>query len=497
MAAYDDDAWTYQRTLVNLSQTCSRLRSLVGPYAWHTLHLSHDRYGRERTPGARVWRGKLTDMFEYVFASDWTMVDGKKGTKKGVKGHTRNTDNVLSRSTPFYSFGALSYVRHVALDLSGVPAPKNPKWLLRILRYPALEHLEITVDCSHRQTQDQAYGKEKEVLYQHGLEFPVPAMKKLSFVFRPKLKAGHHIGSYVLGDMHIQEALMDHCPRLQELCVHGAGGVKIKSPHLGRIRTMRLVNCRLSFADLRYLLTQGEILETFIFARGNVREDRIMSEQQNTHYSSTEQFTPWQAVLLLWPHRNTLKHLELKPFSNWERHSQARNDWPLMREEKVDLLVQSPVIKTLRHFTNLKALHLCQDAILGPCPWSINRGRNAGTVINILNDDPEGERLVEVLPSGLEDLRITGVSQDLAPSLLRFARDAEGFPRLRKVYLHGENPHAELLRHMTGTKYLANERYLSPAWQDVERDVLVTLGRIFKQWGVEFEFEAMGSVEGS
>ncbi|CAI0648031.1 unnamed protein product [Colletotrichum noveboracense] len=454
MTAYDDDAWTYQRNLINLSQTCSRFRSLVGPYAWHTLHLSHDRYGREKTPGAREWRGKLSDMFEYVFASDWTMVDGKKGTKKGVKGYTRNTDNVLSRSTPFYSFGVLGYVRHVELDLSGVPAPKNPKWLLRILRYPALEHLEVTVDCSHRQTQDQAYGKEKEVLYQHGLEFPVPAMKKLS-------------------------------------------GVEIKSRHLGRITTMRLVNCRLSFEDLRYLLTQGEILETFIFARGNVREDRIMSEQQNTHYSSTEQFTPWQAVLLLWPHRNTLKHLELKPFSNWERHSQARNDWPLMREEKVDLLVQSPVIKTLHHFTNLKTLHLCQDAILGPCPWSINRSRNAGTVINILNDDPEGERLVEVLPSCLEDLRITGVSQDLVPSLLRFARDADGFPRLRKVYLYGENPHAELLRHMTGTIYLANERYLSPAWQDVERDVLVSLGRMFKRWGVEFEFEAMGSVEGS
>lgn len=130
------------------------------------------------------------------------------GTKKGVKGRTRNTNNVLSISTPFYSFGALSYVRQVELDLSGVPAPENPKWLLRILRYPALEHLEVTVDCSHRQTQDQAYGKEKEVLYQHGLEFPVPAMKKLSFVFRPKLKAGHHIGSYVLGDMHIQAALI-------------------------------------------------------------------------------------------------------------------------------------------------------------------------------------------------------------------------------------------------------------------------------------------------
>ncbi|KAH9229932.1 hypothetical protein K456DRAFT_1919670 [Colletotrichum gloeosporioides 23] len=188
MTAYDDDAWTYQRNLINLSQTCSRFRSLVGPYAWHTLHLSHDRYGREKTPGAREWRGKLTDMFEYVFASDWTMVDGKKGTKKGVKGYTRNTDNVLSRSTPFYSFGVLGYVRHVELDLSGVPAPKNPKWLLRILRYPALEHLEVTVDCSHRQTQDQAYGKEKEVLYQHGLEFPVPAMKKLSLFFAESSK---------------------------------------------------------------------------------------------------------------------------------------------------------------------------------------------------------------------------------------------------------------------------------------------------------------------
>lgn len=78
MTAYDDDAWTYQKTLVNLSQTCSRLCSLVGPYAWHTLRLSHDRYGL-KTPGARVWRGKLMDMFEYVFASGWTMVDGKKG----------------------------------------------------------------------------------------------------------------------------------------------------------------------------------------------------------------------------------------------------------------------------------------------------------------------------------------------------------------------------------------------------------------------------------
>ncbi|KAK2773996.1 hypothetical protein CKAH01_13341 [Colletotrichum kahawae] len=475
-----------QKALVSFSKTCFSFHKLARPYLFHHVCFNYD-YLEIRD---RPWQGLKHEraLFrllrslagDHVPDPDALEAAGKRSLANGIDDLATSMKHLEVNLTPNLHMNSGRVGRVGKIWKSPGEDTFGFDWLPEILnRATKLEHLELHMELPLIQhagfTRDMdRYGRSK-----------YDSIKTLSLIY----PADYH---GVAERFHLRSMYMifNRCSNLTTLEIHGIAGVGEQfidetsggdiSHVTSKLKVLRLTNCTVVADDIEILIKGIKDLESFTLSRGELRRFQWIAERvlyfPDMLRSQVLPATMIAALIKLFSH--SLRHLDLGPFEMklWQTIWHA--DPPEFEAKTVEN-IRKATIPTLRSFKRLEHVQLAQDSILG--------------VPNIL-PDPDGTRLVSMLPRTLKCLRLTHVNNNLADSLLKFAfavADGE-FPALKEVSLHGQDHLMERCRH--GRRFriellLALERH----WEFLNNNVLEKMKDILKGAGVKLSWEAMGS----
>ncbi|KAI8308341.1 hypothetical protein K4K59_010167 [Colletotrichum sp. SAR11_240] len=491
--------------LVSFSKTCFRFHKLVRPYLFHHVCFNYDYLEiRERS-----WQGSKHEkaLFrllrslagDHVPDLDALEAAGKRSLANGIDDLATSIKHLEANLTPNL---------HVDSGKVGKKGPRGDAigfdWLPEVLnRATQLEHLELHMELPLNKhggfiwTMDR-YGRDK-----------YDSIKTLSLIYRADCY--DKISKFDLRDTYM---IINRCSNLATLEIHGIGGLGERfmeeTDHVtSQLKTLRLTNCFLYLHEILILTSGIENLESFTLGRGELRRFQLIAEQ--SEYASVMMdslISPANLTArLAGMSSHSLRHLELGPFDMkfWEGlwHENPSGTTAENLEN-----IRNATIGTLRSFEKLEHVQLAQDSILGvPNMWTSRRGIPdvwPGNIpieeelglrrIDTSLPDPDGTRLVSMLPRTLKYLRLTHVNNNLADSLLTFASAvADGeFHALKEVSLHGQDPLMERYRY--GCRFQIELLFaLKRHWDFLGNHVLEKMKGLLERAGVNFSWDAMGS----
>ncbi|KAF9874162.1 hypothetical protein CkaCkLH20_08145 [Colletotrichum karsti] len=484
---YDEKDWkTDQEALMNFAQTCNRIHRVARAVVYHSIYLGFDELTlAEHNPSQPTYHEGIEKRLQQCAK---TLLDSKALRQK--VSHVGNGDDENKLGERVFGTETLDIagaVRHIQLNFGDTPSSRihGAGLVSQLLESsPGVQHLELI----SRQHMNLFYDPvfERPNMFQ--------SIRTLALVYLNSSPVSRSLGSLVETRM----SLLDMCTNLTDLHIHGVDNIHVESQTFRNVVTLRLTNCRLRLQQLETFLAQFSKLETFVFARGRVREGQTRAEHPlgAADHSRDEQFTPNEAAEQLRKHhREGLKRFELGPFYNWE----AQTGVALNRicHNSFTTAVGAEVIASLRDFDKLENIHLSQDAILGPYCLRFSPGNYPVVAIRgLLVSDQDGGKLVNMLPRTIKSLRINHINEDLTRSLLRLSTSIGDFPDLEEVYLHGEDPRLELLCPNPNPDLRRRyETKLQTPWRHIHSWVLERVGNALTARGIRFEFEGMKEYE--
>ncbi|EQB47935.1 hypothetical protein CGLO_12874 [Colletotrichum gloeosporioides Cg-14] len=477
-----------QKALVSFSKTCFRYHRLARPYLFHHVYFNYNYHEIREHP----WLGWKQEQIlfrllqslagDHVPDPDALEAAGKRSLANGIDDLATSIKHLEVNLTPNL---------HIESGRVGKTwkAPSRETfgfdWLPEILnRATNLEHLELHMElplnkhAGFIQSMDQ-YGRAR-----------YNSINTLSFIYRASCY--DKITDFDLRDTHM---IFNRCRNLATLELHGIGGLGERFAETtyvtSKLKTLRLTNCSLRASDFDTLIAGIKNLESFTLGRGELHKFQLIAEYGY----------------------HSLRHLELGPFEMtlWQCI------WHLNRfgteAEKLEA-IRTATIHTLRSFEKLEHVQLAQDSILGvsnmwtSCYYDIpfvllptllpgdttTEQRLGLWRIDTSLPDPDGTRLVDMLPRTLKSLRLTHVNNKLAESLLTFATAVSlgEFPELKEVSLHGQDPLMERCRY--GNRFQIEFLFaLERHWDFLKDEVLQEMKDLLNEAGVKLSWEAMGS----
>ncbi|KAI8269261.1 hypothetical protein K4K58_002373 [Colletotrichum sp. SAR11_239] len=496
-----------QKALISFSKTCFRFHKLARPHLFHHVCFNYDYLEIRDRPWQGVKHEKAlfrllrTLAGDHVPDPDALEAAGKRSVANGINDLATSIKHLEANLTPNL---------HIESGKVGKiwKAPRGEAvgfdWLPEVLnRATKLEHLELHMKLPLIKhggfiwTMDR-YGRAK-----------YDSIKTLSLIYRGDCY--DKISQFDLRDTYM---IFNRCRNLTTLEIHGIGGVGEYFLHdtdhvISKLKTLRLTNCSLLLDDIEILTAGIKNLESFTLGRGELRRFQLMAERG--HYPSStinDQISPANlAVGLARMCAHSLRHLELGPFEMkfWESRWHGK---PFEGEAENLDNIRHDTIPTLRSFERLEHVQLAQDSILGvPNMWTsrsyipevwpgdVATEEQLGLRrIDTSLPDPDGTRLVSMLPRTLKYFRLTHVNNNLAHSLLTFASAvADGeFPALKEVSLHGQDPLMERCRY--GSRFQIELLFaLERHWDFLRNHVLEKMKGLLERAGVNFSWDAMGS----
>ncbi|KAJ0349994.1 hypothetical protein COL154_013427 [Colletotrichum chrysophilum] len=494
--------------LVSFSKTCFRFHKLARPYLFHHVCFNYDYLEIREHP----WLGMQHEqtLFRLLQSLAGDHVPDPDALKAAGKRSLANGIDDLAASIKHLEVN-LAPNLHIDSGKVGKKGPKGPAvdfdWLPEILnRATNLEHLELHMERPLIQNTSFTYTMNRDGRAKYD------SIKALSLIYRDDCY--DQTSKFSLRDTYYM--IFNRCSNLTTLEIHGMGGlgdlfiydIQQAASHVtSQLKVLRLTNCALVADDIEVLIRDIKNLESFTFSRGDLRRFQMIAE--HGHYSRStlrSQIFPVNLMAGLTKlSSHSLKHLELGPFEMklWESLWHV-NPSGIAAENLQN--VRAAVIPTLRSFEKLEHVQLAQDSILGvPNMWTsrfaipevwpgdIATEEQLGLRrVDTSLPDPDGTRLVDMLPRTLKRLRLTHVNNNLAASLLTFASAvADGeFPALKEVSLHGQDPLMERCRY--GSRFQIELLFaLERHWESLKNHVLEKMKDLLEGAGVNFYWEAM------
>lgn len=217
-------------------------------------------------------------------------------------------------------------------------------------------------------------------------------------------------GNFLYIDQNAQ-ALLDSCPCLDTLLLHGCGGIwsqNVKIPSLTKLKTLHITRSRMTAMDLSYFVSCCSSLRSFVYEAVDVR---LSKERYPRYHASRIHFRANHAAQILRRHRATLEsiHIDLRLLTRFPNGNLEDHRPPF----------------SFRDFQALRHLFLNSTALY--CP-------------QLGDPSVRGEGILRFLPPGIVSLHLASGRDPVDPSraqegLLCLAKavSQKKFPSLREV----------------------------------------------------------------